>query len=66
MYIQSVILEKEREVTTDPRGVVLTGDALRSLWKLGLGKRMSWIGQGDIFLYPGSAVAICHRGELEG
>ncbi|KAL5366660.1 hypothetical protein BJX96DRAFT_182967 [Aspergillus floccosus] len=43
--VKSIILEKEREVTTDPRGVVLTGDALRSLWKLGLGKRMAWIGQ---------------------
>ncbi|KAL3433958.1 hypothetical protein BDV09DRAFT_205066 [Aspergillus tetrazonus] len=44
--VKSIILEKEGEVTTDPRGVVLTGDALRSLWKLGLGKRMAWIGQG--------------------
>ncbi|KAJ6037210.1 hypothetical protein N7540_001489 [Penicillium herquei] len=43
--VASIILEKECEVTTDPRGVVLTGDALRSLWKLGLGKRMAWIGQ---------------------
>ncbi|GKZ33621.1 hypothetical protein AbraIFM66950_003530 [Aspergillus brasiliensis] len=43
--VKSIILEKKREVTTDPRGVVLTGDALRSLWKLGLGKRMAWIGQ---------------------
>ncbi|KAL2855330.1 hypothetical protein BJY01DRAFT_243298 [Aspergillus pseudoustus] len=43
--VKSIILEKEDEVTTDPRGVVLTGDALRSLWKLGLGKRMAWIGQ---------------------
>ncbi|KAL4816724.1 hypothetical protein BDW67DRAFT_175337 [Aspergillus spinulosporus] len=43
--VKSIILEKEGEVTTDPRGVVLTGDALRSLWKLGLGKRMAWIGQ---------------------
>ncbi|KAJ5629925.1 hypothetical protein N7528_003582 [Penicillium herquei] len=43
--VTSVILEKDSEVTSDPRGVVLTGDALRSLWKLGLGKRMAWIGQ---------------------
>ncbi|KAL3466165.1 hypothetical protein BJX64DRAFT_284744 [Aspergillus heterothallicus] len=43
--VKSIILEKERDVTTDPRGVVLTGDALRSLTKLGLGKRMAWIGQ---------------------
>ncbi|KAJ5698333.1 hypothetical protein N7462_000338 [Penicillium macrosclerotiorum] len=44
--VKSIILEKEHEITSDPRGVVLTGDALRSLWKLGLGKRMAWIGQG--------------------
>ncbi|KAJ9320549.1 hypothetical protein DTO027B5_3003 [Paecilomyces variotii] len=43
--IKSVILEKQRDITTDPRGVVLTGDAVRSLWKLGLGKRINWIGQ---------------------
>ncbi|OKP06049.1 hypothetical protein PENSUB_6535 [Penicillium subrubescens] len=43
---QSVILEKEDAITQDPRGVVLTGDALRSLYALGLGKYISSIGQG--------------------
>ncbi|KAL2866514.1 putative monooxygenase [Aspergillus lucknowensis] len=43
--IKSVILEKEKDITSDPRGVVLTGDALRSLWPLGLGAHISSIGQ---------------------
>lgn len=43
---KSVILEKEESITQDPRGVVLTGDALRSLYALGLGKYISSIGQG--------------------
>lgn len=43
---KSIILEKEPDITTDPRGVVLTGDAVRSLWKLGIGKHISYIGQG--------------------
>ncbi|GIJ90533.1 hypothetical protein Asppvi_009490 [Aspergillus pseudoviridinutans] len=43
--VKSIILEKEHDITQDPRGVVLTGDALRSLWTLGLGKHVSWIGQ---------------------
>ncbi|GIC92877.1 putative monooxygenase [Aspergillus udagawae] len=43
--VKSIILEKEHDITHDPRGVVLTGDALRSLWTLGLGKHVSSIGQ---------------------
>ncbi|RHZ70316.1 hypothetical protein CDV55_107039 [Aspergillus turcosus] len=43
--VKSIILEKEQNITQDPRGVVLTGDALRSLWTLGLGKYVSSIGQ---------------------
>ncbi|KAF7125583.1 hypothetical protein CNMCM5793_001800 [Aspergillus hiratsukae] len=43
--VKSIILEKEHDITQDPRGVVLTGDALRSLWTLGLGKHVSSIGQ---------------------
>ncbi|KAJ6133739.1 hypothetical protein N7523_000061 [Penicillium sp. IBT 18751x] len=42
--IKSIVLEKEQDVVTDPRGVVLTGDALRSLWKLGIGKHFASIG----------------------
>lgn len=40
------MLEKEQDIVADPRGVVLTGDALRSLWKLGIGKRVASIGHG--------------------
>ncbi|KAJ5586358.1 hypothetical protein N7450_006145 [Penicillium hetheringtonii] len=40
----SVVLEKAQNIETDPRGVVLTGDALRSFWKLGMGKRFASIG----------------------
>ncbi|KAL4873941.1 hypothetical protein BDV12DRAFT_181850 [Aspergillus spectabilis] len=43
--VKSVILEKEGDITSDPRGVVLTGDALRSLWLLEIGKHISSIGQ---------------------
>jgi 2-polyprenyl-6-methoxyphenol hydroxylase-like FAD-dependent oxidoreductase len=40
------VLEKAQDIETDPRGVVLTGDALRSFWKLGMGKRFASIGHG--------------------
>ncbi|KAF5643370.1 3-(3-hydroxy-phenyl)propionate 3-hydroxycinnamic acid hydroxylase [Fusarium tjaetaba] len=36
LKIRSVILEKEPEITTDPRGVFLTGDAIRILHSLGI------------------------------
>ncbi|KAF5678531.1 monooxygenase [Fusarium denticulatum] len=36
LKIRSVILEKEAEITTDPRGVFLTGDAVRILHSLGI------------------------------
>ncbi|KAL7767072.1 hypothetical protein ACKLNR_004988 [Fusarium oxysporum f. sp. zingiberi] len=36
LKIHSVILEKEAEITTDPRGVFLTGDAVRILHSLGI------------------------------
>lgn len=42
---QSVILEKEAEVTTDPRGVFLTGDAVRVLHSLGIND-LTGIGHG--------------------
>ncbi|KAK0760479.1 hypothetical protein N5P37_006673, partial [Trichoderma harzianum] len=41
---KSVILEKDSEVTTDPRGVYLTGDAVRILYDLGLENEVSTIG----------------------
>lgn len=44
---QSVILEKEKEATTDPRGVYLTGDALRILHALGIGDEIPNIGHGE-------------------
>jgi 2-polyprenyl-6-methoxyphenol hydroxylase-like FAD-dependent oxidoreductase len=50
MLFKSIILEKEHDITQDPRGVVLTGDALRSLWTLGLGKHVSSIGQGRCYI----------------
>ncbi|KAJ5267201.1 hypothetical protein N7478_010009 [Penicillium angulare] len=43
--IKSIVFEKEQDIVIDPRGVVLTGDALRSLWKLGIGKHVASIGQ---------------------
>ncbi|PPJ59947.1 hypothetical protein CBER1_09897 [Cercospora berteroae] len=42
--VKSLILEKEEEVTQDPQGVVLAGDAVRILYQLGLGPDMSKIG----------------------
>ncbi len=47
MQAQSVILEKDNEVTKDPRGVYLTGDAVRILYNLGLGHKISDIGHGE-------------------
>ncbi|KAI1506405.1 monooxygenase-like protein [Biscogniauxia marginata] len=42
--IKSVILEKETEITLDPRGVSLNHDAIRILWNLGIGDQMKDIG----------------------
>ncbi|KAH7136805.1 monooxygenase-like protein [Dactylonectria estremocensis] len=42
--IRSIILEKENGMTADPRGVYLTGDAIRILHDLGIGHDMSNIG----------------------
>ncbi|KAI1767047.1 monooxygenase-like protein [Hypoxylon sp. FL1150] len=42
--IHSVILEKDLEITKDPRGVYLTHDAVRILWTLGLGDSLKEIG----------------------
>ncbi|KAF2269839.1 FAD/NAD(P)-binding domain-containing protein [Lojkania enalia] len=42
--VHSVVLEKEREVTADPRGVYLTGDAIRIFWDLGIGPDLPDIG----------------------
>ncbi|KAK5988570.1 3-(3-hydroxy-phenyl)propionate/3-hydroxycinnamic acid hydroxylase-like protein [Cladobotryum mycophilum] len=44
LRVKSVILEKETEITTDPRGVYLTGDAVRILHDLGLGPEIAEIG----------------------
>jgi hypothetical protein len=43
---KSVILEREAGVVTDPRGVWLTGDAVRIMYGLGLGPDMSSVGHG--------------------
>ncbi|KAI0599778.1 monooxygenase-like protein [Biscogniauxia sp. FL1348] len=42
--IKSIILEKEIEITQDPRAVCLTHDAIRILWSLGIGHEMANIG----------------------
>ncbi|GIZ44734.1 hypothetical protein CKM354_000792500 [Cercospora kikuchii] len=42
--VKSLILEKEKEITQDPRGVVIAGDAVRILYQLGLGPDMPKIG----------------------
>ncbi|KAJ0286645.1 hypothetical protein CBS470a_005756 [Colletotrichum nupharicola] len=44
LWFLSVILEKATEVTTDPRGVWLTGDAVRIFHAIGIGNEMSQIG----------------------
>ena len=41
-----MILEKELEITTDPRAVYLNGDAVRILWDLGLRKQLADLGHG--------------------
>ena len=43
-----MILEKELEITDDPRGVYLAADAIRILYGLGLGSQMPVIGHGKI------------------
>lgn len=43
---KSVILEKDSEVTKDPRGVYLAGDAVRIFYDLGLENEVSTIGHG--------------------
>ncbi|KAI1340073.1 monooxygenase-like protein [Xylariaceae sp. FL0016] len=44
LEVKSVVLEKEPEITHDPRGVFLTHDACRILWNLGLGGEMYDVG----------------------
>lgn len=41
-----MILEKELEITTDPRAVYLNGDAVRILWDLGLREQLADLGHG--------------------
>lgn len=45
--MQSIILEKEPDITDDPRGVYLAADAIRILYDLGLGSEMHVIGHGQ-------------------
>ncbi|GAP83802.1 putative monooxygenase-like protein [Rosellinia necatrix] len=42
--VKSIILEKELEITEDPRGVAITHDAVRICWDLGLSGDMDKIG----------------------
>lgn len=42
-----MLLEKELEVTEDPRGIAITGDAVRISYQLGIGDELvNKIGQG--------------------
>ncbi|XWW99224.1 hypothetical protein V2A60_007233 [Cordyceps javanica] len=42
--VQTILLEKETKVTSDPRGVYLTADAVRILHDLGIGNELEYIG----------------------
>jgi hypothetical protein len=44
--MQSIILEKEQAITQDPRGVSLSGDAIRILYDIGIGDKLKGIGHG--------------------
>lgn len=44
--MQSIILEKEQDITEDPRGVFLGGDAIRILYDIGIGDKLGAIGHG--------------------
>ncbi|KAI0472421.1 hypothetical protein F4859DRAFT_104104 [Xylaria cf. heliscus] len=44
LKVKSIILEKDLEITEDPRGVAITHDAIRICWGLGLGGDMDKIG----------------------
>lgn len=44
--MQSIILEKEQAITQDPRGVALSGDAVRILYDIGIGDKLGTIGHG--------------------
>jgi hypothetical protein len=43
-------MEKELEVSEDPRGITITGDAVRLSYALGIGNELTTkIGQSEIF-----------------
>ncbi|KAH7160566.1 putative monooxygenase [Dactylonectria estremocensis] len=42
--VHSIILEKEQGITQDPRGVSLSGDAIRILYDIGIGDKLRGIG----------------------
>ncbi|KAI1329394.1 monooxygenase-like protein [Xylariaceae sp. FL0255] len=48
--VKSTILERELEITEDPRGVYLAHDAVRIIWNLGLGDEMDKIGHETRFV----------------
>ena len=48
---QSIILEKERGITEDPRGVYLAGDAVRIIWDIGIREQMADIGHGESYIH---------------
>lgn len=48
MDVPNIVLEKESDITTDPRGIVLDEDGIRSMQGLGLyGAIFSEIGTGE-------------------
>jgi 2-polyprenyl-6-methoxyphenol hydroxylase-like FAD-dependent oxidoreductase len=47
--LQTVIIEKEAQVSEDPRGIAIAGDAVRIAYQLGIGDTLtSKIGQGKL------------------
>lgn len=58
-----MILEKERGVTEDPRGVFLAADAVRILWDLGINDQFKDIGYGE--LTPRERTKYCSDSEAQ-
>lgn len=42
--VRSIILEKEKFINEDPRGVFLAGDAVRIFYQVGIGENIAAIG----------------------
>jgi hypothetical protein len=56
---QSIILEKEQDITEDPRGVYLAGDAVRIVCDIGVQEdQMSAIGHSELYTFKGLGKAL--------